>query len=182
MRQIMPRATVALLAAAATLVAIVGVSDAFGASAVSRPRRVAAPTERAVPRSADSALFAGMGRRRDSPALQTLQSLAPLFMASDENTDETTQEEAATEESAAVEASSSEGNDKESSGFITALLLAPPLFVKFVIVLCVKLITDIVVFPLLFLYRMARLAKNKVLGVFNKGGDSDALNGEGASS
>jgi len=57
---------------------------------------------------------------------------------------------------------------KTSGGMKNALLMGPPLLCKFVVVLVVKFLTDAVVFPLLFLYRFLRLAKNKffkLLGV-----------------
>ncbi len=73
--------------------------------------------------------------------------------------------------------------EKERNGFITALVLGPPLIFKFGIVLVVKFLTDLVVFPLLFLYRMCRLAKNKVVGLFVKSDDmkGDKINGAGSS-
>lgn len=55
---------------------------------------------------------------------------------------------------------------KERSGLLTALIIGPPLVAKFGIVLLVKFLTDLVVFPLLFLYRMCKIVKNKVLGLF----------------
>jgi hypothetical protein len=57
---------------------------------------------------------------------------------------------------------------KERSGLLTALIIGPPLVAKFGIVLLVKFLTDLVVFPLLFLYRMCKILKNKVLGLFIK--------------
>ena len=62
----------------------------------------------------------------------------------------------------------SKKEEKERSGFWTALILGPPLLAKFGIVLLVKFLTDLVVFPLLFLYRMCRLVKIKLMGVFRK--------------
>jgi len=49
------------------------------------------------------------------------------------------------------------------------ILLAVPLFCKFVVVLAIKFATDLVVFPLLFLYRMARLAKRRFMRLIGKG-------------
>uniref|UniRef100_A0A7S1Z397 Uncharacterized protein n=1 Tax=Trieres chinensis TaxID=1514140 RepID=A0A7S1Z397_TRICV len=72
----------------------------------------------------------------------------------------------------------SKGTEGGRSGALAALLLGPPLFAKFVIVLVVKFLTDLVVFPLLFLYRLVRLGKNKVLGLFGGGGGKGDLNGE----
>uniref|UniRef100_A0A7S2S4P8 Uncharacterized protein n=1 Tax=Eucampia antarctica TaxID=49252 RepID=A0A7S2S4P8_9STRA len=61
---------------------------------------------------------------------------------------------------------------KPRSGFLTALIVGPPLIAKFIIVLLVKFLNDLVVFPLLFLYRAVRLAKNKALKLIGKD-DSD---------
>ncbi len=66
------------------------------------------------------------------------------------------------------------GKVKERSGFWTALVLAPPLLAKFGIVLLVKVITDLIVFPLLFLFRISKIVKNKFLGLFGK---DDIYNG-----
>jgi len=66
------------------------------------------------------------------------------------------------------------GKEKERSGFWTALVLAPPLLAKFGIVLLVKVITDLIVFPLLFLFRISKIVKNKFLGLFGK---DDIYNG-----
>jgi hypothetical protein len=41
-----------------------------------------------------------------------------------------------------------------------------PLFCKFCIVLLVKFLTDLVVYPLLWLYRLAHLTKNRILKLF----------------
>jgi hypothetical protein len=61
---------------------------------------------------------------------------------------------------------------RNDNGF--ALTLIPTLLFKLTIVLLVKFATDVVVFPLLFLYRLARLGKRKILMGFKKlfrGGD-----------
>lgn len=52
-------------------------------------------------------------------------------------------------------------DESKSTGF--SLILLPILLFKFTIVLLVKFATDIVVYPTLFLYRIARLGKRKVL-------------------
>jgi hypothetical protein len=80
-----------------------------------------------------------------------------------------------------------EDDDDEvsSSGVTRTLLLAVPLFCKFVLVLMIKFVTDLIVYPLLLLYRGARITKRRVLRMFN-GGSSDssssskrkAVNGE----
>lgn len=58
------------------------------------------------------------------------------------------------------------------------VLLAVPLFCKFVIVICLKIATDLIVFPLLILYRLARLTKRKFLSLIGKGGSSDESKAE----
>ena len=58
--------------------------------------------------------------------------------------------------------------EKPKSGFLTAVLLGPPLIAKFIIVLLVKFLTDLVVFPLLLLYRFARSIKKKLLKLIGK--------------
>ncbi len=67
-----------------------------------------------------------------------------------------------TNTSSSVSSSTSSGSStgkKENDGSVTrTFLLAVPLFFKFVIVLLIKFLTDLVVFPLLFLYRLLRLA------------------------
>lgn len=48
-------------------------------------------------------------------------------------------------------------------GLIKILFISVPLFFKFCIVLMVKFLTDLVVYPLLILYRLARLTKRRFL-------------------
>jgi hypothetical protein len=55
--------------------------------------------------------------------------------------------------------------------------LALPLFCKFAIVLIIKFLTDLVVFPLLMLYRFARLTKRRILGLFGSKGKDGNVNG-----
>lgn len=74
------------------------------------------------------------------------------------------------------------------------MTLIPTLLFKFTIVLCIKFATDVIVFPTLFLYRLARLGKRKIVGGFDNlfgrrrgagagRGDIDVrVNGDGDSS
>ncbi len=68
------------------------------------------------------------------------------------------------------------------------MTLIPTLLFKFAIVLCIKFATDVIVFPSLFLYRLARLGKRKIVGGFNNffgrgAGDINVrVNGDGPSS
>lgn len=56
------------------------------------------------------------------------------------------------------------------------ILLAVPLFCKFVIVLAIKFMTDLVVFPLLYLYRLARLTRKRIAKAFMP--KDDTINGQ----
>eukprot|EP00980_Cylindrotheca_fusiformis_P005584 scaffold1184_cov132-Cylindrotheca_fusiformis.AAC.5 len=58
------------------------------------------------------------------------------------------------------------------------VLLTIPLFCKFVIVLLIKFVTDLIVFPLLFLYRLVGLGKRKFLNAIGKGDKHEKTNGE----
>jgi hypothetical protein len=73
----------------------------------------------------------------------------------------------------------SEESGEEKRGVTKTVLLTVPLFCKFVIVLLIKLVTDLFVFPLLFLYRLAGLAKRRILRIFAGKGPKkdDAPNG-----
>ncbi len=51
---------------------------------------------------------------------------------------------------------------QDKSALLTILLIAPPLIAKFGIVILVKIVTDMVVFPLLYMYRFCHIAKSKV--------------------
>ena len=73
-----------------------------------------------------------------------------------------------------------DGADDKPS-IVKTVLLTVPLFCKFVVVLVIKLLTDVVVFPLLFLYRLAGQAKRKVLKMFTKNKLNDGEPANGAS-
>lgn len=89
-------------------------------------------------------------------------------------------EQVQNEKTASTPSSSPSGQiaepSKERNGFLTALIYGPPLIAKFGIVLLVKFVTDLVVFPLLLLYRLCKNAKNKVLGMIK--GDDDVMKGD----
>ena len=75
--------------------------------------------------------------------------------------------------------SKSEDDDEEKRGVTRTILLTVPLFCKFVIVLLIKFVTDLIVFPLLFLYRLAGIGKRKFFKLIGKGPDtSEKINGE----
>jgi len=178
MKGAMPTICRALLLASAVVSVLLVATDAFSAQKSGRiGTAVSPPTPSAQPAPPD--LFRSVAGR----------SHRKLFMTSeDENSEkpaEVSEEEtppAASESSEAktvAEVAKMGGNKKEGSGLVAALFLGPPLFAKFVIVLIVKFMTDLVVFPLLFLYRMARLGKNKILAMMGKGGDiKEKVNGD----
>jgi hypothetical protein len=56
---------------------------------------------------------------------------------------------------------------KSPSRLWRTVVLAVPLMLKFAIVLLIKFLTDLVVFPLLFTYRGARLAKRRLFRMWN---------------
>lgn len=80
-----------------------------------------------------------------------------------------TNNEAANHEGGAKQQTAPKGGSRSSSGITRALFLAVPLMLKFAIVLVIKFLTDLVVFPLLLAYRFARLTKRKILLLFGGG-------------
>jgi hypothetical protein len=61
-----------------------------------------------------------------------------------------------------------DGDDEieAKGGILKILFISVPLFCKFCIVLIIKFLTDLVVYPLLWLYRLAHLAKIRILKLF----------------
>ena len=84
-----------------------------------------------------------------------------LCMTMDENDNETVMKN---EEQTTEDDNKSLNNNSSSNGKMTALIMAPPLLVKFVILLVVKFVTDLIVFPLLWTYRLAKRVKKVVFG------------------
>jgi hypothetical protein len=86
----------------------------------------------------------------------------------------------------------SNNNKQDKSGRLVALLLLPTLLLKFTVVLVVKFATDVVVYPMLYMYRWARMGKRAVLRglsrLFGKDGgekggvDSKGVNGDSVAS
>ena len=71
-------------------------------------------------------------------------------------------------------------DDEDTEGkrsLAKTILLTVPLFCKFVIVLLIKFVTDLVVFPLLFLYRLAGTVKRKIMKKFGSQ-NFDKVNGD----
>uniref|UniRef100_A0A6V2C517 Transmembrane protein n=1 Tax=Ditylum brightwellii TaxID=49249 RepID=A0A6V2C517_9STRA len=159
------RRTLLLLAAVIPSLLCVSVS-AFGSSAGGQ-----AASTRVSSHAAVSPLFNNAPRSNSLnfgvPTVKSTVKISALFMAEDNEDGENNDGES----SSKVEEKGK--SKKQPSGFWTALLLAPPLFAKFVIVLLVKFLTDAIVYPFLFLYRAVRRAKNKTKSVFKGDGDED---------
>jgi hypothetical protein len=104
-----------------------------------------------------------------------------VLAAGESPEEEAEEQEAATSDEAVTESiaqKKSTNLENESSTLWRTVLLAVPLFCKFVIVLGIKFLTDLVVLPLLLLYRLARLTKRRILGAFAKlGKKGDGING-----
>ncbi|CAB9500232.1 expressed unknown protein [Seminavis robusta] len=62
-------------------------------------------------------------------------------------------------------------DEVDRSSIFKSILLAVPLFCKFIIVLVIKFLTDLVVFPLLILYRLGRRTKRRIMKLFEKKSD-----------
>lgn len=107
-------------------------------------------------------------RRSSFPMFSVLDDDTTNGPASDVSPIATTSETAALKTSSSTTSKESTSSDGKmsSGGVVRTLLLAGPLFCKFVIVLAIKFLTDLVVFPLLFLYRGIRLVKQRVLLIF----------------
>lgn len=91
-----------------------------------------------------------------------------IFEQNDESKDPEGTETKETDEVAASDADASLDGENENRNVATTVLLTVPLFCKFVAVLLIKFVTDLIVFPLLFLYRMAGITKRKVLKMLGK--------------
>lgn len=77
----------------------------------------------------------------------------------------------------ADETSETKEPEAPEKGVAWTVLLTIPLFVKFVAVLLIKFVTDLIVFPALFLYRLAHNGKIKLLQLF-RSNDKSKPNGE----
>ena len=126
-----------------------------------------------------SPLFASASRRLQlrTPSLQQRQiSLlqksfvsSQRYMSAEEPSEDSTTETIDNEDGGIQKRDS----DKGKSGITRkGVLLAVPLFCKFIIVLVIKFATDLVVFPLLLLYRLVRLTKRRFLKLIGKDGTS----------
>jgi len=123
--------------------------------------------------------------RKVSPLERTSQLFMTSGGDSSEGEETTKQEEKTTNEkkededesTALIKKPSSTGSDADGSGgFFLTLLLAPPLIAKFCLVLLLKFATDCVVYPTLFVWRLASRAKRKVLDTLGIGKGSNDTN------
>lgn len=71
--------------------------------------------------------------------------------------------------SKSIKTQAKEDDSSSTSGLRNALIMGPPLFLKFCVVLIVKFLTDVIIFPLLFLYRILRLMKVRIFLLFRRG-------------
>jgi hypothetical protein len=128
----------------------------------------------------------GSHARREGRAqnLQTRRTALLLFLSSSNTNDKETTSEAAETSNAnprpAAGAADLEDDEVSSNSVTRTLFLAVPLFCKFVLVLMIKFVTDLIVYPLLLLYRSARMGKRRVLRLFRgtAANGNKSVNGE----
>lgn len=143
------------------------ISGALSFNLVAKPATPTRPIQR-IPSTAtilqrtamtSSKLFGGLKRLENSNLFSTEDPVEP--------------EE--TEASKEVQAPSdtTKDDEDEARGITRTVLLTVPLFCKFVIVLMIKFVTDLIVFPLLWLYKLAGVVKRRILRLFGKGGLSE---------
>jgi hypothetical protein len=109
------------------------------------------------------------------------------LLAASASDDDTASSEESKDETAAstpvgdkAVAKNEDDNASETPSSAKNALLTVPLFIKFFIVLVIKAVTDLVVYPVLLLWRLAHNVKRRILGLFRKGGKTKT-NGEAAS-
>lgn len=102
-----------------------------------------------------------------------------LCMTTEDPNKEPTENEITKSENSSSEDDADGAEEKPSIS--RTVLLTVPLFCKFAIVLLIKFMTDVVVFPLLFLYRIAGQVKRKFLKFIGKGKLNDGEPANGAS-
>jgi hypothetical protein len=109
----------------------------------------------------------------------THRRVQQLFMTTEDPNKEPTENEITKSENSSSEDDADGAEEKPSIS--RTVLLTVPLFCKFAIVLLIKFLTDLVVFPLLFLYRIAGQVKRKFLKLIGKGKLNDGEPANGAS-
>jgi hypothetical protein len=123
----------------------------------------------------DKIIIPADGKMLRLPTILYLRKLEP------DDSSETDDRDKAAEETPAISALT-EGHitTTENKNAKTNRLLTLPLLIKFVAVLFIKFVTDVVVFPALLLYRMAHILKRTLTSLFKI--DDAARNGDNAPS
>lgn len=87
--------------------------------------------------------------------------------------------DAAEQSTTSTSTTATSNNSKSPSKTGFSLILLPTLLLKFTIVLIVKFATDVVVYPLLYLWRWGRMGKKKVVKGIKRlfGKEEDVING-----
>lgn len=185
----MPRHFIFVVAVATT----VACAAAFGSGTSSSSPRQQFPTHQRAksaslfPSPSNDATGFTIAKRRRRPEVRmnvgesgeeesSASESKPIASASLEADDSV--EAATTPTTRMVETNNSEKGGKRWSA--SSLVIVPTLIFKFTIVLLVKFATDIVVYPILWTYRLARRGKQKVLGMFGAA-EEVKLNGEAKS-
>ena len=104
---------------------------------------------------------------QSDPSLRML----PLSMVSDNDSNDSSDKEAN-----GIEEKNRESETRAADGnLLKNVFLMVPLLAKFVVVLVVKFITDIIVFPLLILYRLVQKMKNSIWSILTNKKDEDSV-------
>lgn len=143
-------------------------ASSLGSSSQSRLFRTSTdPASSSSSSLLSSPMMMMMSRKMNNPLLQVQAQLLHKMTSKDEEEEITTEivESGASTNDEKGTANSKSNANANANGFLTALLLAPPLIAKFGIVLLVKIATDLVVFPILFFYRLCQTIKAKVVGL-----------------
>ena len=108
---------------------------------------------------------------RQETFLRNTQTLLVLRMSTMDDDIAVQQTNAVASKSVNETASSARGSSKRiinRSSLSRTLVLAVPLMLKFALVLMIKFLTDLVVFPLLFTYRGTRIMKRRILKMWDR--------------
>ena len=155
------------------MMTLVMTSNAFSTNTLTTSS-IATQAKTSVSTSSQSSLF------RTKPMIQSSYIRKTMMAATnDENNEEEENEkdvplvQEATISSSSTSLSSSPtttstSSEQDRNALMSVLFLAPPLIAKFGIVILVKIATDMVVFPLLYMYRFCHIAKSKTVNVLMK--------------
>ena len=116
------------------------------------------PTTRILP--------GGTTKLESQPSFSTIPKSPLQFSHLRMTTDDSVPDPLASKEESG--ATNKEEVDKNSNSIIRNITIVVPLLLKFSGVLMIKFVTDAIVFPSLFLYRLARRGKRKVVGLFDQ--------------